>query len=176
MRQVVHRKTNRDKPPASYRLCGHIKGVRRLRVKKTFTLADIVLFITWNWATNAGACEFVAPQYQLQSDTVEWQMSARSGETCRRGVRFRLISNPTIKVIASPEFGSLTLQGPSFSYTAGSDFHDQDLPRSRCRASLDKQAGTRSFTSQYQTSLQQFRPRARAVAHSALLLLCETAG
>ena len=34
--------------------------------------------------------------------------------------------SPTIKVIASPEFGSLTVQGPSFSYTAKNDFHDQD--------------------------------------------------
>jgi hypothetical protein len=95
-------------------------------VKKTFTLLIFFFLSLGIGATNAGACEFVAPQYQLQSDTVEWQMSARSGETCRRGVRFKLISNPTIQVLASPEFGSLTLQGPSFSYTAGPDFHDQD--------------------------------------------------
>jgi hypothetical protein len=95
-------------------------------VKKTFTLVVLFFLSLGIAATSASACELVAPQYQLQSDTVECQMSARFGETCRRGVRFKLISNPTIKVIAPPEFGSLTLQGPSFSYTAGSDFHDQD--------------------------------------------------
>jgi hypothetical protein len=77
-------------------------------------------------AANASNCLVGGPPYQLRSDTVEWQMSTRVGETCRRGVRFKLISNPTIKVISSPHFGNLTLQGPSFSYTAGLDFHDQD--------------------------------------------------
>ena len=96
-------------------------------MKKTFTLLVFFFLSLGNAATSASACEFVAPQYQLQSDTVEWQMKAHFGETCRRGIRFKLISNPTIKVVASPEFGSLTVQGPSFSYTVGPDFHDQDL-------------------------------------------------
>ncbi|MGA9247777.1 MAG: Ig-like domain-containing protein [Candidatus Acidiferrales bacterium] len=95
-------------------------------MKKTFTLLVFFFLSLGNAATSASACEFVAPQYQLQSDTVEWQMKAHFGETCRRGIRFKLISNPTIKVVASPEFGSLTVQGPSFSYTVGPDFHDQD--------------------------------------------------
>jgi hypothetical protein len=95
-------------------------------VKKTFTLLVFFFLSLGIVGTNARACEIVGPRYQLQSDTVEWQMSARSGETCRRGVRFKLIANPTIKVVAPPEFGTLTLQGPSFSYTARPDFHDQD--------------------------------------------------
>jgi hypothetical protein len=66
-------------------------------VKKTFTLVVLFFLSLGIAATSASACELVAPQYQLQSDTVEWQMSARFGETCRRGVRFKLISNPTIK-------------------------------------------------------------------------------
>jgi hypothetical protein len=77
-------------------------------------------------AANASSCLVVDAPYELRSDTVEWQMKTRVGETCRRGVRFKLISNPTIKVIASPHFGNLTLQGPSFSYTAGPNFYDED--------------------------------------------------
>jgi hypothetical protein len=95
-------------------------------LKKIFRLLLFFFLSLGIGATSASACEGVSPHYQLQSDTVEWRMSARFGETCRRGVRHKLISNPTIKIIASPQFGSLTLQGPSFSYTAGPDFHDQD--------------------------------------------------
>ena len=144
-------------------------------MKKTFTLLVFFFLSLGNAATSASACEFVAPQYQLQSDTVEWQMKAHFGETCRRGIRFKLISNPTIKVVASPEFGSLTVQGPSFSYTVGPDFHDQIHSQLRCPASLDKQPGPQPSTSQYQTSLQQFRPRGASRSSSALLLLYETA-
>jgi hypothetical protein len=98
---------------------------QRLLVKKV-PVAGVLLLSLGIGATNASACEVVGPHYQLQSDTVEWQLSARFGETCRHGIRHKLISNPTIKIITSPQFGSLTVQGPSFSYTAGPDFHDQD--------------------------------------------------
>jgi hypothetical protein len=96
-------------------------------VEKMFTLRWVLLFLPLGiGAANASYCLVGGPPYQLRSDTVEWQMSTRVGETCRRGVRFSHISNPTINVISSPHFGNLTLQGWSFSYTAGPDFHDQD--------------------------------------------------
>jgi hypothetical protein len=96
-------------------------------VKRMFALRWVFLFLPLGiGATNASACIVAGPPYQLQSDTVEWHMSTRTGETCRRGIRFKLIANPTIKVISSPRLGNLTLQGPSFAYTAGPDFHDQD--------------------------------------------------
>jgi hypothetical protein len=113
----------------------------RLRVKKLFGLVFFLSSLGIG-ATNASACQVVGPQYQLQSDTVEWQMSAHFGETCRRGVRFKLISNPTIKIIASPQFGSLTVQGPSFSYTAGPDFHDQDSFRVEVSGFIGHAGGT----------------------------------
>jgi hypothetical protein len=102
--------------------------LRMPSVEKMFTLRWVLLFYLplGIGAANANPCLVGGPPYQLRSDTVEWQMSTRAGETCRRGVRFKLISNPMIKVISSPHFGNLTLQGPSFSYTAGPDFHDQD--------------------------------------------------
>ena len=145
-------------------------------MKKTFTLVVLFFLSLGIAATSASACELVAPQYQLQSDTVEWQMCARFGETCRRGVRFKLISNPTIKVIAPPEFGSLTLQGPSFSYAAGSDFHDQDLFTIEVSGFIGQASDFVDPRHSIKHRFNNFVPAARAVAHSALLLLCETAG
>jgi hypothetical protein len=87
------------------------------------------VFLFWSFgvgAADANGCLVEEHPYQLQSDTVEWHIRTCVGQTCRRGVRFKLISNPTIKVITSPHFGQLTLQGPSFSYTAGPDFQDYD--------------------------------------------------
>jgi hypothetical protein len=97
-------------------------------VEKMFTLwcALLCLPLGCGAASAKASCLVTGPPYQLQSDTVEWQMRTGLGETCRRGVRFSRISNPTIKVISPPQFGNLTLQGPSLSYTAGPNFHDQD--------------------------------------------------
>ena len=87
------------------------------------------LFLFWSLgvgAANASGCVVDGHPYQLQSDIVEWQMRTRIGQSCRRGIRFKLISNPAIKVVSPPRFGTLTVQGPSFSYTAGPDFRDED--------------------------------------------------
>jgi len=77
-------------------------------------------------AANAGECFITGPQYQLQSDTVEWQLKTRNGQSCIRGIRLRNVSSPVVKIISPPRFGKLTLLGPSFSYTAGTDVADKD--------------------------------------------------
>jgi hypothetical protein len=77
-------------------------------------------------AANAGECLITGPQYQLQSDTVEWHLKTRIGQSCIRGIRFRSVAGPVVKIISPPRFGKLTLLGPSFSYTAGTDVADKD--------------------------------------------------
>ena len=77
-------------------------------------------------AANAGECLITGPQYQLQSDTVEWHLKTRVGQSCIRGIRFRSVAGPVVKIISPPRFGKLTLLGPSFSYTAGTDVADKD--------------------------------------------------
>jgi hypothetical protein len=86
----------------------------------------ILLYLSFGVQVAAADCLVNGPPYQLQSDTVEWQMKARIGQTCRRGVRFKLISSPAIKIVSPPQFGTVTVQGPSFSYTAGSNFQNED--------------------------------------------------
>jgi hypothetical protein len=77
-------------------------------------------------AASAGECLITGPRYQLQSDTVEWQLRARIGQSCIRGIRFKNVASPGIKIISPPRFGDLTLLGPSFSYAVGTDVADKD--------------------------------------------------
>ena len=77
-------------------------------------------------AANAGECLITGPQYQLQSDTVEWQLKTRVGQSCIRGIRFRNVAGPVVKIISPPSCGKLAVLGPAFSYTAGTDVADKD--------------------------------------------------
>ena len=77
-------------------------------------------------AANAGECLITGPQYQLQSDTVEWQLKTRIGQSCIRGIRFRNVAGPVVTIISPPSFGKLAVLGPSFSYIAGTDVADKD--------------------------------------------------
>jgi hypothetical protein len=77
-------------------------------------------------AASAGECLITGPQYQLQSDTVEWQLKTRIGQSCIRGIRFRNVAGPVVKIISPPSFGKLAVLGPSFSYTAGTNVADKD--------------------------------------------------
>lgn len=86
----------------------------------------LLLLLMRPGAASAGDCLVTAPPYQLQSDTVEWQMRTRVGQSCLRGIRLKLVANPTITIISPPRFGALSVQGPSFSYTPGTNFGDED--------------------------------------------------
>ena len=70
-------------------------------------------------AANATACVISGPQYQLQSDAVEWQLNIRNGQSCIRGIGYGWVAHPIIKIVSLPRGGNLTMQGPSFTYTAG---------------------------------------------------------
>ena len=85
----------------------------------------LLLLLMRAGAASAGDCLVTAPPYQLQSDTVEWQMRTRVGQSCLRGIRLKLVANPTITIISPPRFGALSVQGPSFSYTPGTNFGDE---------------------------------------------------
>lgn len=91
---------------------------------------------------NAGECHFRGPQYELQSDTVEWEMKSRVGQSCIRGIRYKLVANPVIKIVTPPRFGSLTLQGPSFSYTTGANFQQEDSFTIEIFGSIGGMSGT----------------------------------
>jgi Glycosyl hydrolase family 26 len=80
---------------------------------------------TPGWAF-VSSCLISGPRYQLATDVVEWSMKIGSGQTCTRGFRFSNVVFEHDNLVSAPQSGELTLQGPSFTYTARSDFQGQD--------------------------------------------------
>ena len=93
-------------------------------------------------AARAGGCLITGPRYQLRSDTIDWQLKTRIGQSCIRGIRFSNVASPVIKIISPPRFGELTLLGPSFSYRASAAFRDEDLFVIEVSGSIGRVAGT----------------------------------
>ena len=100
------------------------------------------LVVLQSRAALAGDCLITGPRYQLRSDSIEWQMKTRIGQSCIRGIRFSNVASPVIKIISPPRFGELTLLGPSFSYKAGTDFRNEDLFVIEVSGSIGRVAGT----------------------------------
>jgi hypothetical protein len=72
------------------------------------------------------ACVVKSPHYLLMSDSVDWSIKTRSGQTCVRGLRFGGVVIETVKLLSPPQSGDVKLLGPGFSYTAKPDFHGDD--------------------------------------------------
>src|SRR5947209_19320563 len=73
----------------------------------------------------ADSCIFSAAQpFQLSSDAVNWSMQIGSGTSCTRGLKFGPINISGVTLIAPPQSGQVAINGPSFSYTAKPDSHD----------------------------------------------------
>jgi hypothetical protein len=115
------------------------KSVSGLTVMLRSALVFLSLTIR---AAYGGECLISGPGYQLQSDTVEWQMKIRVGQSCMRGVRYNNVANPVIKIISLPRFGELTLLGPAFSYTARTDFQEEDSFIVGVSGAINKVSGT----------------------------------
>jgi hypothetical protein len=93
---------------------------------RTAYLGLLVLLSIGSRAAYASQCLSSGPRYQLQSDTVQWRMKIRSGQSCVRGVRLNNVAFDTINLISPPQFGQVTLLGSGFLYVAKSDFHGED--------------------------------------------------
>ena len=53
-------------------------------------------------------------------------MQIVSGHSCIRGLSFGSVSIDSLKLVAPPQSGKVTLLGPGFTYAAKSDFQGQD--------------------------------------------------
>jgi hypothetical protein len=90
-------------------------------------LAALLSFLSHGpGAVFAGSCLISGPRYQLATDIVDWSMKVASGQSCTRGLRFNNVAIEYPKLVSSPQSGEVTLKGPSFTYTAKSDFQGQD--------------------------------------------------
>jgi hypothetical protein len=101
-------------------------AARRARLGKGLRLVVVVLLSSGIRAAHAGECLISGPHYQLKSDTVEWSLKLNEGQSCIRGVRLNIVAFASLRLIAPPQSGSVTLLGPGFSYTAMPNFHGED--------------------------------------------------
>jgi hypothetical protein len=99
----------------------HAKTTRRNALSICALWSALLVLSLGIPAANATACVISGPQYQLQSDTVEWQLNIRNGQSCLRGIGYKSVARPVIKIIFPPRIGNLAVQGPSFTYTAGTN-------------------------------------------------------
>jgi len=86
----------------------------------------LIMLLSRSGATSAGPCLVSGPRYQLVTDTIEWSMSIGTGQSCTRGLRFNDVAIEDVKLIALPQYGEVTLQGPSLTYTPKVGFEGQD--------------------------------------------------
>jgi hypothetical protein len=68
----------------------------------------------------------LSPSYTMSSDTIEWSMIIRTGESCVRGIRYGAAIVDEVKLVTTPQFGQVTLQGTAFYYQAAPEFHGAD--------------------------------------------------
>jgi hypothetical protein len=91
----------------------------------------------------ADSCVFsLMPPYALKSDAVNWEMQIASGKTCTKGLKYGSVAISKLNLIAPPEFGKVTVQGPGFSYTAKPDFEGQDAFTIQVTGTMVRMTGT----------------------------------
>jgi hypothetical protein len=77
-------------------------------------------------SAKAGDCVPAGPPAQLESETVDWTIVIRSGETCLRGLRSNAMTLESVVVSAPAKFGEATVERYGFSYNALRDFKGED--------------------------------------------------
>ena len=77
-------------------------------------------------AAYATDCAVNGPRYLLTSDLVNWSMKIARGQSCIRGLRFNNVTIESLQLVSPPQIGQVTLRGPSFTYTAKSEYEGED--------------------------------------------------
>jgi hypothetical protein len=93
-------------------------------------------------AAPPSACVVNSPRYLLASDSVDWSIKIKSGQTCVRGLRFGSVVIETVKLITAPQSGNVRLLGPGFSYTPKPDFVGEDSFTVAVSGTINKVHGT----------------------------------
>jgi hypothetical protein len=71
-------------------------------------------------------CVVNGPRYGLTSDMVNWSIKISSGQSCIRGLRFNNVAIESLELVSPPQTGQVTLRGPSFTYSAKSEYEGED--------------------------------------------------
>ena len=73
-------------------------------------------------------------------------MQIVSGHSCIRGLSFGSVSIDSLKRIAPPQSGKVTLLGPGFTYAAKSDFQGQDAFTLQVSGTMIRMRGPGDFS------------------------------
>ena len=90
----------------------------------------------------ATACMLSGPTYWLNSDSVNWGMSLASGHSCLRGLRANVATLDEIKLVAPPQNGRVTIEGPAFLYRGDPNFIGEDSFTLTVSGKINKIKGT----------------------------------
>jgi Bacterial Ig domain len=85
-----------------------------------------IAFLSVGKPAYAIECIVIGPRYGLTSDMVNWSVKIRSGQSCTRSLRFDNVAIESLELVSPPQTGKVTLQGPSFTYSARSEYKGED--------------------------------------------------
>jgi hypothetical protein len=106
-----------------------------------FWTCAIVLLLLTVVPGSAGECVISGPGYTLSSDSVVWSMTIGNGQDCIRGLRSWHTTIDKVELVAPPQSGHVTLQGPSFLYKAAPEFRGADSFTLAVSGKLDRIGG-----------------------------------
>jgi hypothetical protein len=86
----------------------------------------LIAFLSLSAPAHAMECVVNGPRYRLTSDVVNWSMKISNGQSCIRGLRFNNVAIESLHLVSPPQTGQVTLRGPSFTYSAKSDYEGED--------------------------------------------------
>jgi hypothetical protein len=93
-------------------------------------------------AAYAIECVINGPRYGLTSDVVNWSIKIGSGQSCIRGLRFNNITIESLQLVSPPQTGQVTLRGPSFIYSAKSEYQGEDSFTVAVSGTINKSRGS----------------------------------
>ena len=93
-------------------------------------------------AAYAVECVVNGPRYSLISDVVNWSIKVGSGQSCIRGLRFNNVAIESLKLVSPPQTGQVTLRGPSFIYSAKSEYEGEDSFTIAVSGTINKSRGS----------------------------------
>jgi hypothetical protein len=104
--------------------------------------ACLALLLSINSASAFSCIINNAPAYKLTSDTVLWSMAIRGGDSCIRGVRTAFAILDSVELIAPPQSGRVTMEGPGFVYTAQASYTGTDTFTILVSGKMNRMAGS----------------------------------
>ena len=125
---------------------------------KVFFVVLIAFLSLSTPAAYAIECVVNGPRYGLTSDVVNWSIKISSGKSCIRGLRFNNVAIESLQLVSPPQTGQVTLRGPSFIYSAKSEYEGEDFSLSPSRAQSTSQEEVQPSASPFPLGARHRRP------------------